>query len=78
MNQSYALGHEGINTKSKDKWRDCHRKHMTVSRKSGTKKSLFIKFILSIVNSDWLQHAHSVRGVYESISILLYTLAMKA
>ena len=27
--------------------------------------------ILSILNLDWLQHARSVRGVYECVSILL-------
>ena len=27
--------------------------------------------ILSILNLDWLQHAHSVRGVYELIFIHL-------
>ena len=29
--------------------------------------------ILSILNLDWLQHARSVRGVYESVLIFQYT-----
>ena len=28
---------------------------------------VLLSHILSIVNSDWLQHAHSVSGVYESV-----------
>ena len=32
--------------------------------------------ILSILNSDWLQHAHSVRGVYEWTVILINSFAI--
>ena len=39
---------------------------------------MLLSRILSIINSDWLQHVHSVRAVYESGSIQHYYISLKS